>query len=1312
MTDLVSWEIPNQGPRHKRTAPRRKQSAAPLDKSRAPWRVVDPDLTWIPRDFPQLNPWRDLALEYFKTTQKKATRSDLQALSNFLERFLIQENLPTDPGVVLRKGTVLPDFFESACPKSKTGAAWNNFIQRFLDFVLLAQYSTLDLASGERQLCPEYHNPVRLRHVVGPRSGQISLGPSDRLNPNLFWISQSFPHLESWRELALAWFKVIKRTTPEKVESISLFLDQFLLQEGLPTDIEQVLHIDTKLPDFYETSCPPGRNGAIHNNNIRRFLNFVMTERFSIPSPSTGKRIINPNYRNPIQLRQIRGEKCGLIPIWRTSRIDPSLHWISRDFPTLEPWRELALAWFKTLKRPTENTLNAISLFLDRYITQEGLPTDPEVVLRKSTVLPDFFESACARSKGGVSRNNEVRRFLDFVLAERFSILDPVTAKSYLDPNYRNPLKRLGSGTFETIPDRPAGLTRSNDLNLLWMKHRLPALKQWRILASEWIKGPGSENGGISQKLVSLSAFFLRFIHGQGLPVEPTRILDREFLAPSFFCTCCPKSQAGIMYNNHIHDFLDFVLLKECSTQDDYGRPVISPRFHNPVDWVPWKTSRPIRSESNKTPLPYGYICRLRSKLIQGENFRDWTWAQRALGAEIGKSGTSAPDWFPVRADQIDRNDPDCVWRIRKTKGMEVMEIWSPVRWVALAFKLLLPLRTFQVRMLDSGEGDTWSLESGNWVLNTRPLAQGGPGNSRHQGFLHRSVAHDGTTTTQLYANTNKTADIGKSGQGKGYVFPWVVFGDTREDVRYWAEKLRNWQTKYNPISRLTSWMELDGRHLPNAKSEVQLAGYPDAAFLFRSPEELPSERHLPIKEGLLDTCWYYLLESFEEDLACSGETLSNGGRIRFLPSNGNQRRSSNTTNHPLHSLRVSLITALVLDGKVPLEIMQKVVGHSRLLMTLYYIKPGEAHIRLTLEEAAKRLEAYKTASILNWLQNTEYEQLLENVICGDVEGVKIAIPIDPGARNPVGWLVMADGCCLMGGNTSPNEEHKNLGGCYNGGPVISTANGKGNGPVPGGPRNCIRCRWFVTMPHHLSALVARFNNLSYQEFEARVKAQELNLKYDLLRNDEFDAKQAGGPFDRMNELRQSEWLLETAMSRWNDLLDSMMACLNLITRCRSALEKPYDGMTLVPVGGAIEVQTALQEIDSELLQLAQVCDDLEVFPNLEPGKAVIRRSQILDAALQKNGYKPLFLSMTEEDQKLNGNGFLRNLARRAEPSDPMIGRVKVIGLMDAKENLLEHLGISMAECLPASISVEAIEPISPVKFLRGNHDITHKHSS
>ena len=51
--------------------------------------------------------------------------------------------------------------------------------------------------------------------------------------------------------------------------------------------------------------------------------------------------------------------------------------------------------------------------------------------------------------------------------------------------------------------------------------------------------------------------------------------------------------------------------------------------------------------------------------------------------------------------------------------------MWSPVRAVALLIKLILPLRTHQIRLLDSGEADTWRYEKGKWRLNCGSLAQG-----------------------------------------------------------------------------------------------------------------------------------------------------------------------------------------------------------------------------------------------------------------------------------------------------------------------------------------------------------------------------------------------------------------------------------------------------------------------------------------------------------------------------------------------------------------------------------------------------------
>jgi hypothetical protein len=324
------------------------------------------------------------------------------------------------------------------------------------------------------------------------------------------------------------------------------------------------------------------------------------------------------------------------------------------------------------------------------------------------------------------------------------------------------------------------------------------------------------------------------------------------------------------------------VLLREFSETDDHGQAVVSLAFRNPVPRLSIR-GLPRRDESVYSPLPYGYIDELRQMLAAGPHFRDWQWAQSALGGDISQRGNSAPDWFEVSEDQIDRSDPDCVWRERPMKDRTRLEMWSPVRSVALLVKLILPLRTFQVRTLDSGEADTWRYAAGNWTLNPSRLAQGSERRPLQQGVFRRSdpLAAGEAVSTVLYINTNKTADIAKSGHEKGYVLPWSFGGPVHQDVFHWLEKLRAWQEKYNPVSGRTPWTELDGRHI-QAKSEVQLAGYPDACFLFRMPEARDGGRHLPLPADTLETQWFRLLEALELRLADRKETHQNGTPIRF----------------------------------------------------------------------------------------------------------------------------------------------------------------------------------------------------------------------------------------------------------------------------------------------------------------------------------------------------------------------------------------------------------------------------------------------
>lgn len=835
-----------------------------------------------------------------------------------------------------------------------------------------------------------------------------------------------------------------------------------------------------------------------------------------------------------------------------------------------------------------------------------------------------------------------------------------------------------------TVPaPKVKGVKRETDATLGWVAREYPQLETWRALAVEWLKG---ETRGVAARLQALVTFFERYLVQHGLPLEPAVFLARSTVLPDFYQTACPDSADGIKYNNHIHAFLHFVLLREFSETDDDGQPVVSPAFRNPVPRMS-NNGLPKRDESVHSPLPYGYIDELRRMLAAGPNFRDWQWAQGALGAEIGKRGSSAPDWFEVTENQIDRNDPDCVWRVRKVspnyRGGQVLEMWSPMRWAALLVKLILPLRTFQVRMLDSSEADTWRYSAGEWTLNPSRLAQGSERRPLQQGVFRRSnpLSDGEDASTVLYINTNKTADIAKSGPEKGYVLPWTSGGPVHQDVFYWLEKLRNWQEKYNPVSRRTAWAELDGRHI-KAKSEVQLAGYPDACFLFRLPETRDGKQHLPLADDSLNRPWFVLLEALELRLADRGETHRNGAPIRFLPP-AEAQNSGLTTLFPLHSLRVSLVTALALEGQVPFPILQKLVGHSRLLMTLYYTKPGATHIRDALLGAAERLEARKESSIQNFLLDTAHDELLQKAICNSVPSLAAAIPQHPAARNPVGWMPMHHGLCLVGGNTSEVEDNSSVGGCYNGGANISSPSAPKYGAVPGGSRNCVRCRWFVTEPHHLPALAAHFNTLAYHFDEARNICLAREQELQGLKKQKADAEDAGHPFACQDAYRQAERVWESVMKRFSDLAEDLVACWRLIERCKAALGAAQgDGTQLVTVGEVADVQLAFEETESELFQLSGVCESVEVYPDLEPGKGVFRRSQLLDNVLYRDDLPPVFMLLSEQEQLLAGNAFMRRLAQQMNPTNPVLGQREVIGLMDAGERLSQHFDMDLTSLL------------------------------
>lgn len=96
-----------------------------------------------------------------------------------------------------------------------------------------------------------------------------------------------------------------------------------------------------------------------------------------------------------------------------------------------------------------------------------------------------------------------------------------------------------------------------------------------------------------------------------------------------------------------------------------------------------------------------------------------------------------------------------------------------------------------------------------------------------------------------------------------------------------------------------------------------------------------------PVADASLRSLWHALVAETEDRLNARGERMADGSPMRLTESiRGRDGRTKRRAIFDLHSLRVSVLTALANDGGVPLHILsQCIAGHASVLMTLYYVK-------------------------------------------------------------------------------------------------------------------------------------------------------------------------------------------------------------------------------------------------------------------------------------------------------------------------------------------------------------------------------------
>ena len=845
----------------------------------------------------------------------------------------------------------------------------------------------------------------------------------------------------------------------------------------------------------------------------------------------------------------------------------------------------------------------------------------------------------------------------------------PFEKENELSQARKDELEKLKKkATKRELDSRQLGASTTTDFK--WLLEYDKELEQWRGFAEEWIKSKAKDK---NKSINNLSTFFKKYVipKKNNIPKTVANFLSCEYTAPDFYEICFESLKTGVSCANKIVEFIDWILLENFSDEDDFGNKITPPEFCNPLKkYIPDGSNSYKLSQSDKNVLPYKFIKDLRLILCpdNATSFKHWKWAQEATDSKTGGGS-----WFIVDESIIDKDDPDCVYRTRKsspyerkTKGVVsdvVYELWSPVTSVALLIKLSLPLRTYQVRMLDSGEMDTYKYvqenktEQGEWIKNDSPLSKGDKNYPFEKGVLRKFI------------NTNKTADINKDEDEKGYEVPWQY-----EEVQYWLAKLRDWQQKYNPLDKPTPWTELTKKHIGNVKDIKILKQMGSTTFLFRNAS-CSNEEHLPIADGVLDTFWHKLLSELQIKVNKNLETQK---PIKFI-------KNRKWTFYPLHSLRVSLITAYALEGGVPIQILSKMVaGHSTLIMTLYYTKPGISYITDTLTEAQNKLNEKEIEAYERFMRENGLEEIKNNSAIND----NIAYEAFINARESGGASIMVGdkGICPKGNF-----------GCDCGGISINDDTGKTTyGPVPGYPEmNCVRCRWFITGPAFLPGLVHHINVIGYNISETSKRMLEFQDKIEELEDEKIDCEYDNQIFTKENELLKYTELKKQEVLKNDKLALDYSSTYRLISKCIQLVDNaPSDSeesVQLVTVASENDIKLSVRNAELEFEQLQVICNGAEIFPETDASKAILKRSQIIDLTLSKNGKQPVMFALTEKEQLVAGNQFMRIL----------VNKIESMKKLDKNESFQEAVLYAEGRKQLSEIGItdETIEEIKPIKM-------------
>ncbi len=688
-----------------------------------------------------------------------------------------------------------------------------------------------------------------------------------------------------------------------------------------------------------------------------------------------------------------------------------------------------------------------------------------------------------------------------------------------------------------------------------------------------------------------------------------------------------------------VNEFLNYVISKDLTDEDEETGEIIHVMdARNPFQLLANDKSvtAPTRNESTKPCLQYYFVRKAQEWIIPegAKTFQDLTHLQKF-----------DTDWIKIPADMVDHSDPDCVVR---QQGKQYY-MWSPIDWIHTYALTKVPLRGRQIAYNDSGEGDSEIAdlnENGaiKWVENTGPLA----GTTKAQSFIKKLPDEN----IGMYVTTNKT-----SNNGAGYSIPWIP-----EDLAYWLVRLRKWQQKYNPIMEATPWTRCVRTNL----NELQLKAKGVNCFLFRAFNDIePKNPGLALTMRLAATLYHIQPSSLKlAELKGSAYRLSNY-KSRYTP----------------HSMRVSLITAYIMEMGMPVEIVMKVVGHSSIVMSIYYCKVTQNDIRQRFEEAEKKALKLQAEATQTAIEQNNIESV-KNQLVGSNQDLLQSLTNEV----PAGNYVFRDyGLCPYAASR-----------CNDGGEEIGAT--KVHSPAPSGYlgfQNCLRCRHFITGPVFLGGLLSIANEILLEANEQSEICQRLqervaviNDRINELDRQEYLANLKQKTFDSSQrttlefKLRKLESEYESAAKKMDMLLCDLQSAYKLVQLSQSVangyIESGDSNIALIKMPDS-EIQIEIDDT-SHFQQLHEICENATIYESCNPSRAIIPRSQLLDRMASFNELAPRLFMLSKEEQLTVGNQLVALFKTRLKSWD------KVNKLIDGQLKLSDLVGPEKIE--PAEIEL------------------------